>query len=539
MSKEKSQNFLKGATILTAATILVKLVGVLFSIPLANKIGDEAMGYFNSAYLLFALFNAIATAGLPVAVARMVSSSYALGRRRQANRIFSIASVAFAALGLLCSAAMFFFADAFSNFVNMPGAKASIQALAPTVFFCTVMSAIRGYFQGRSNMVPTAVSQVIESVTKLFVGIALAFYVHDKTGDPTLSSAAAIAGVSISALLGMMFSISYKSRQTNKDKRLGRQKGDSRYCDSGRDIFRTLVRYSVPIAMGSSFIYILDLIDLKMISEGLASLEAFAENYVAVYGTWGNTIKIYDLPGALIIPISTSVLPVLTAAYTRDDMNGVRKTTSDVLRLTMLIAVPCCVGFILYSRPIGQLFYSSEMSINGVARLLPMLSLSVIFVGLLYTTNTVLQSLGNVSRPVIHMILGGVVKIILNYILIRQPSINIAGAAISTTASNFLAIALNLNLIYKFIPGTKNIFILALPTIPSAVLMGGCSYLVFWLLSKVAPSSISLIAAIIVAVLVYFISAIAFRAISPEDIRRLPKGDMLVSKIYKNRRESR
>ena len=540
MAEEKKQSFLKGAAILSMATIAVKLVGLFFSIPLANLIGEQAMNYYGSAYEMFALFNAAATAGLPVAVSRMVSEAYTVGKKKQADRVFIVAVTSFSLLGLICSLLMFLFAEQLAVFLNVPGAKYSIQALAPTVFFCAFMSAIRGYFQGRSNMVPTAISQVIEAVSKLAIGLSLAYYVHAAWKDGELSSAAAVLGVSVSALLGAVFSAFYKLHQRKRDRR-SMKRGEGGSTSSYKSTLGTLMKLSVPITVGACFVHLLNLYDVGIVNGSLKGIDGFSEDYAeALYGTWLNTVKIYDLPGAIIIPLSTSVLPILTAAFTRGDKAGVRKTAASVLRMTFIIAIPCFVGLAVFARPIASAFYTKQMSIDGVGMLLPIVAVSVVFNGLLYTTNAIIQSMGNMRRPVVHMAIGGAVKIILNYTLVPLPWLNIRGVAISTVASNLIVAVLNLIFISKLIPQMEGVFSMVIPIIPAALLMGGGSYLSYMGFTRLLtymgmaqriPMTIALLLAIVIAVIIYLVTALLFKAIRPNEIKMMPKGDLIVKKL--------
>ena len=187
MSEQKGQSFLKGTAILTAATFIVKFINIFFSIPLANFLDDEGMGHFNTAYDIFIFFSVLASSGTPVAISRMVSVAYAQGRKRQADKIFRVAFVLFSCIGLLGSIVMAAFSRQFAIMMNQNDRSMfAIAALAPMSFFMALSSCLRGYFQGRSNMTPTAVSQVLESFIKLFVGIALALYLMKTTGLPEL-----------------------------------------------------------------------------------------------------------------------------------------------------------------------------------------------------------------------------------------------------------------------------------------------------------------------------------------------------------------
>lgn len=529
MSEEKKQGFLKGAMILSVSTIIVKAVGLLFSFPLANILNPEAYGYYNIAYTIFAVFNAAATAGLPVAVSRMVSSAYSEGRKKQADKIFSVSMIALFVVGLICSVLMFVFSQNLANLVDYPGANYTIKALAPTVFFCAIMSAIRGYFQGRSNMVPTAISQIIEAISKLVIGLGLAIFVVQRYGDGAIAAAAAIAGVSVSAALGSIYLLFYKRVQTNRDK-VNESKEYNEDVSSSKSILITLAKFAIPITIGASLLYVLDVIDMSIISTRLQSIVGIGEPEAAeLYGYWGATLKIFDLPGAIVIALSTSLLPVLTATYIRKDTEGVKNTTSMAMRFTFLITIPCAVGFIAFSEPLANLFYIRRPdTAAGVDMLLKIIALGVIFNGMLYTTNSVLQSLGRVNVPVINMTIGGIIKIGINFAIVGIPSIGIKGVAISAVISYFVMIVLNLIAVKKYISGIPNVFRMIMPIAFSALVMGAISYIVYLLLCVFISMRIAVLIAIVIAMFVYLVGIIVFKAIRYEDVKMLPKGDKLV-----------
>ena len=220
MARDTKQSFMKGAAILTASTLIVKLLGLLFSIPLANFIDPEGMSHFYIAYNIFGLFLMLSTAGLPVAVSRMVGTATSQGRLREADRVFSVAFWLFFSLGLFGCLVMFFGADQIAQWYGSPDANYAIMALAPTLFFISIESSLRGYFQGRSNMVPTATSQTIEAVTKVIIGVGLAFYIiRNVTVDrDRWAAVGAIIGVSVSAGLGAAYLLSCKFVQSRRDR---------------------------------------------------------------------------------------------------------------------------------------------------------------------------------------------------------------------------------------------------------------------------------------------------------------------------------
>lgn len=533
MSKEKSQGFLKGTLILSVSTIIVKLVGLLFSIPIVNIIGLESMGYFNAAYDVFAVFNAAATSGLPVAIAKMISNSYALEQKKQAGQTFRVALTFFSFFGLLFSLAMFLFADRF-GFVSdtLAGAGYAIRALSPTVFFCCVMSVYRGYFQGRNNMLPTALSQTLESVIKLLAGVSLASYIHHSFSNPQYSAAAAILGVSLSAGVGMLYLIFAKFRQNRKDTRDTGETNEK--PKSNRSLLFGLLRLALPITAGACILQGLNLFDTAIITERLEAIAPITgQNASTQYGIWGAAVKIFDLPGALIIALSTSIIPVLASAYAKQDHRALRRNASAALRITFMIAIPCAIGFILYATPVASLFYFNRAEeaeqIGGVLR---MLAIGVIFNGTLYTTNSIMQSLGHPTIPVINMTIGGIARILLNYTLVGNPQIGLTGAAYSSVISYAVIMVLNFIALYRLIPRLDGLLSIILPILLSSLGMGGISYLAYKGLCIFLSAKIAVIPTIIIAVFVYFVLAIFVRAIRPSDLRMLPKGETLVKRLH-------
>lgn len=528
MAAEKRQSFLKGAAILTASTLVVKLLGLLFSIPLANFISDQGMSYFYAAYDIFTWFLMISTAGLPIAVSRMVGTAWSQGRRAEADRVFSVAFWLFFAIGLGGFAAMFLGADWFGDvFLATPGAGPAIRALAPTMFFISVMSALRGYFQGRSNMVPTAVSQTIEAVTKVIVGVGLAVYLIRVVGDADLAAVGAVIGVSVSAGLGTLYLVLYKLRQNRRD-RLDPAQGDPAAA-SKRELLVTLLKFAVPITLGSCFLSLLDVLDSAVLMHRLQSAAGFpAEAALFARTCLGNARKYFDLPGAFVVPIGTSLLPVLSGAVASRDGAAARRITSLSLRVTALIAIPCSVGMALFAGPICDLFLPSKPeTAAATASLLAVLAPAIVLSAGLLTSNAILQAHGHPVIPVRNMAAGGLVKLGLSYLLTGLPGVNVMGSAVSTVASYLLIMVLNLLALRRYQPVMGEVGRQALPMLLSAAVMGAASYGAYWGLCFLLPRRAAALLAILLAVVVYAFCAVRTKAVSYEDVALLPKGETI------------
>ena len=534
MAQDRKQSFMKGAAILSASTLLVKLLGLLFSIPLANFISPEGMSHFYIAYNIFGLFLMLSTAGLPVAVSRMVGTATSQGRRREADRVFSVAFWLFFCLGLTGCLIMFFGADQIAVWYGSPEANFAIMALAPTLFFISIESSLRGYFQGRSNMVPTATSQIIEAVTKVIIGVGLAFYIiHNFTQEPDRWAAVgAIVGVSISAALGAIYLLGFKFFQGRHDRR--QNWAEEPPLTTHQQMLINLVRFAVPITIGSCFLSLLDTVDGAILMQRLQDGAGFTQDMADWWnGTIGHARKFFDLPGAFVVPISTSLLPILSGAIAAKDKRQVDRISSTALRVTLLIGVPSSVGMAIFSQPICQLLlYNQPEVAQEAAPLLTMLSIAIAFSGLLFTTNAILQSFGRATRPVVDMAVGGVIKIVLSYVLIGIPEVAAMGSAISTVVSYVVMVTLNVFAIRGSLPHMDSVARTALPLVVSAVVMGGVSYGVYWLLTQVVSPRLAVLPAILVAIVVYAVCVVFFKGVSYDDVAMLPKGTTLARLLH-------
>ncbi len=282
MEKKTKQSFLHGAVILTVATVIVKLVGALFKIPLGNIIGNAGMGYFNTSYNLFNVVYSLAIAGLPIAVAKLVAENEALGQHKNTRKILSISRVLFIATGLTGSFVMLFGARLYSNAVNNPNAFGAVIALAPTVFFACVMSIYRGYYEGLKNMYPTAISQIVEAVIKTVAGLGLTVLAmnlaqnsYDTTGSIfgiavggdeeakmlifAFAAAGAVFGVSISTIGGAVYLLI--RHKTKGDGITKEELEDSPAPEETKKILKSLIKIAIPVCLGAVAVSLTSLID--------------------------------------------------------------------------------------------------------------------------------------------------------------------------------------------------------------------------------------------------------------------------------------
>lgn len=531
MSGEQSKSFIKGAAILSAATLIVKILGLAFSIPLANIISVQGMSYFYAAYDIFLFFLILTTGGLPIAVSKMVGAAYAEERYQEMRKIFKVTVCLFFVLGSFCTFCMMFWAEEIAIFRGNENAVYCIIALAPTLFFMSITSAFRGYFQGLSNMVPTATSQVIEATVKILIGVGLAVYVLNLTQSDQYASAAAIASVSISSAFATFYMIFYKLRANKKEKELLAK--DNRATTSSKVILKNLIVFAVPIVIGSCFLSFMDIVDGSILMARLEQLGYALEDREWASGILGHAKKFFDLPCAFVVPVATSLLPILSGAVARRDEADMKKFINLSMRVTLALSIPASVAMVIFAFPISNLLlYSNYEAAVGAAPLLTILSLTIAVYSCLFTTNTTLQAFGKSRLPVFHMGIGAVVRVALSFVLIGVPSLNVMGSVISTAVSYIIILSLNLRALNKYAPKWDGLVKCGKSALLSALVMGASSYVVYFVLEIFVGAKISMIVTIPVAIIIYAISALLFKVVRYEDLILIPKGNLII-KIFK------
>ena len=535
---QKQNSFFGGAAILAAGILIVKLIGMFYKIPLINIIGEAGAADFNNAYNIYAVLLTVSTAGLPVAVSKLVSEANALNRRNQVRRTFRLALVLFLTLGLISFLVMFFRADALAGMMNDSKAAAGIRALAPAVVCVGCLAALRGYSQGHSNMAPTSVSQIIEALCKLVVGLGLAFWLVKQGKDPDVAAAGAITGVTVGTVVALVYMV--------LDFFLSRGREDTHGTDrpdSAGSILANILKIAVPITLSSSMVGIVTVIDSSLVQGQLKSALNLTEKASrTLYGNYSGALNIYNLPTSLMAAITASVIPAVSAALARRDRRGAARITGSALRITALLSFPMGVGLFVLGTPIIRLLFPS-LNVEVAGPLLSTLGIATPFVCMVLVCNSVLQAHGFINLPVIVMVLGGIVKIVNNYNLVG--AIGIAGAPVGNILCFGLALVLDLVVITRVIPNRPRLLpIFVKPAIASAI-MGGAAWAVYGLLSRVLTAeqvneagetirvvsrmgnALGIFLAIAVAGVVYLVLVVAIRAISKDDLALMPKGDKL------------
>ena len=534
----KQNTFFGGAAILAVGILVVKLIGMFYKIPLTNIIGEQGNADFNNAYYIYSVLLTISTAGLPVAVSKLVSEANALGRHNQVRRTFQLSLSLFLGLGLVSFLVMYFRADALAGLMNDDKAAAGIRALAPAVVCVGCLAALRGYSQGHNNMVPTSVSQIIEALCKLVVGLALAYWLI-KAGQPAdMAAAGAITGVTVGTMVALVYMVlNYVFKQAGGH-RLGQDE-----AESASVILRDILRIAIPITLSSSMVGIVTVIDSSLVQGqiqrtllenpdswtlyagfvdfapleqalaawkealpagaaatlaalneqveqanppgvALALKEAIQAVSRTLYGNYSGALNIYNLPTSLMAAVTAAVIPAVSGALARRDRRGAAKVAGSAMRISALVAFPMGVGLFVLGTPIIRLLFT-KLNANLAGPLLSTLGLATVFVCMMLVCNSILQAHGFVSLPVLVMIVGGALKIFTNYNLVGRPSVGIYGAPAGNILCFGLCLVLDLILIARVIPRRPRYLEIFLKPFLASLLMGGAAWAVYGLLSRV------------------------------------------------------
>lgn len=591
MSENKKQSLLTGAGILAIATVLVKIVGAVYKIPLVNLISVEGYGYFQGAYAVYTPLYSISMAGLPVAVSKLVSQNMQLGRVKDAKQLFHVARKLFLVVGLVGTLLLAAISVPYSKFVGAEMNYIAIIAVAPCILFCCCMSSFRGYYEGLNNMTPTGVSQVIEAIIKLTFGLS-ATYVAVKYWTNQYSSiqvdgvaemfgvkvnneaealaamypyaaAVAILGVTLGSMFGLVYLfVRYKRKGFGfTDAELAA----SPEPKSNKVLRKEIIMFALPVALSSLILNVSNIVDDITIRTRLAEalkngmdvvkglygqsfidgdvLDENIANYL--YGTHGSVINLKNLIPTITLTLGISAIPVLSKAWSKyknsaDNAEAgkaeLRVSIESVLRVASMIALPAGIGMASLAKPIIELLYPTQLDIVPIA--VPMLQVygfGMILFSISSPITNMLQAIGKAKVPLISIAIGSLLKVGMNWIMIANPEINIHGAPISTTICYVVMVAINITVLLKFTKVRINFVSVFLKPLIAAAACGAGAYFSNMLLTEklALNGKISAVAAICVGGALYAFVLLVTKGIAKDDVLMLPKGDKIAKVLEK------
>lgn len=559
LKRDKQQSFMGNVLIVLIAQFAVKVLGMVYRMVITNieGFGDTGNGFYTAGFNVYTVLLAISAVGIPNAIAKMVAERTALEDYKGAHRVFTAAMKLFAVIGLCASALLFFGADFYANVViEMPGAQYVIRALAPSIFFVCVSSVVRGYFQGLNNMNATSLSQMLEQVFKCSLTILLVILAIGQ--PPEIMAAWANAASSIACLLSFGYLVLFYMRRRSGIMEKVRQTAVESLSKSGKSLVKAILMLSIPISLASIITSVNRVIDTATISRGIEAaftngipayqsvsgmveavanptIEQLKAEAIRLSGMLSKSDTLINMPLAVNFAFATVLVPAIASALAVGDKKEASQKTSYSFLISFLLILPCAIGYIVLAQPIYRIIYPAA---PFGYELLAMTAVSMIFSALNQTMAGALQGIGKVYVPALGLIVGCIIKVILNVLLIRIPSINIMGAVISTIACQFAAFMVSFVVMSRYISIKITMMKFVVKPIISGIVMAVVALGVYKLFEALMGSSymgnlMATLISILAAAIVYGIMIIVTKTLNKEEIELLPMGTKLYSVLKK------
>ena len=568
MEKNK-KSFIKGAAILGAAGLIVKIIGAFYRIPLTNILqrgGYDGMVYYATAYPYYSWLLVISSAGFPTAISKLVSERVAVGDKKGATAVFKTAFRLLCIIGVITTALLFLGSGLIAKLADVPAANLSLMALAPSLFFVSIMCAYRGYLQGMQMMTGTALSQITEQVGKLIASYTLAIlFVKLYPGRPELWAMGTLIGISISEVLGLIviWLIYKKSRRQLPSYKLEDMVISKK---TFRNVGLSLLTIAVPITLGASIMPITGIADTIFIKRLLQAgylARGFSNEVVSGMAETGfvslrsYVTPLINMPAVLTLALSMSLVPAIAPMRAARDRRGIRKVGTTGLKLAMLIGAPCAVGLFLIGAPVMALLYTKvrastdywaikgfipqilamapgkEVSVYTLAGgIMQISAIGVLFLSLVQTLTGVIQGIGKQNVPVMFLLAGGIVKVVSMVVLMKFTKLGILGAAISTVLCYVVAGIGDTAYVIGHADIKLDWIDVFVKPLGSALVMGLFVYLVYNLVYKMGHPTAAVFAALFAGVAVYAACLWIVKAFNKDDLSFMPARRKL-AKIFR------
>lgn len=544
-NRKTKSNFVVQGSILAIAGLLVRVIGMVYRIPLQNHIGDGFMGIYSSAFQVYNILLLVSSYSLPLAVSKMISARLAVKKYNNAYRVFKITLVFAFIVGIIAAFITYFGAHFFADkILKMPNAYFAIITLSPAVFIMAILGVLRGFFQGHGTMVPTAISQILEQIVNAVLSIICGFIFFDIgrnldliKGTSTYADAYAAAGVTIGtvagALVALLFFIFiffiYNKKLKNK---IRKEKPGN--IESYSYLFTILLMTIGPVILSSVVYNVSSIVDNSIFGHYMMEFKSFTENeYEDIWGVYTGKYTLFtNIPIAIASSLASSIIPSISATIASGNKKQLFKKIELGIRVAMTVAIPSSIGLSVLGDPIMKLIYPSD---NGLAgRLLFMGSLAVVFYSLSTITNAVLQGIGKMAYTVTNAAISLAVHVVFLAILLYGFNLGIYGVVAANIVFALVMCILNAMTLKKFLNYSNEIWYTFIIPLVAGGIMGGVAYGVYKLMYMLCSyNAVSVLAAIFAAVLVYMVALLLFKCFTENEIRSLPMGTKLVKLLKK------
>lgn len=535
IKKDRNTPFMKNVLVLMLSSGLIKVLGFVYKFLIVNVegFGNTGNGYYNTGYQIYAALLTLSSVGIPTVISKLVSERVAMGDYKAANKIFKVAFQLFAIIGTFFSLVLYFGADLICNkILNVPDVKYVLKVLAPAIAFVAMGAVLRGYFEGLGNMKATSINQTLEQFFNCVLTITFVYALVGK--DPAIMAAGGNLSTTLAIIIAFLYLvILYLHRKKGMNKLCEKQEVQTEY-KSVKNTIKIVLSLAIPMMLGSLFSVIHSIIDTITISncvqqayEGIIlTKEALEDKAMELSGTLAKVETLMHLPTAITVAFCTALVPAISTAIAKKEMDIVKKRLSFSIFATMLIILPSAAGMIFLAKPILQMLYPAAS--NG-ALLLQLSTITMICVAINYVINGGLYGLGKIHVPVIALAIGGILKLILNLVLISNPNINIYGATISSNVCQIIALTICAWYLNKHIKLDINKIKCFIKPAISAFIMGVVVYYSHKLMVQGLGNTIATVSSIGIGVITYAIMILITKNLSKEDLYMIPFG----TKLYK------
>ena len=536
--KKKKNTFAKNVLMLMFSQVLIKLLGLIYRLAITNVkgFGDVGNGYYSAGYQVYAVLLIISSQGIPGAVSKLVSNKVAKGKYNEAHRVFKVSMVVFGIIGFIASLLLLLSANFVSSkILNVPDVSYVLKVLSPAIFFVCVSAVIRGYFAGLGTMKASSISQALEQFFNCVLTITFVYALVGK--EPYIMA----AGGNLSTTLAILISFSYLIVFYKKNIKEWREESDDVVIttkEENKKMVKMIIATAIPLTVGSVISVVTSFIDTVTVSNciqiaysGILKSKILLEKEaMRLTGILSKVDTLVNLPLAVNLSFYSALIPEITAAISKTDFKSASKKISFSISSSLLILIPCAIGFIVLADPILKMLYPNA---SDGAHILQIAAVTMVFVGINHTIQGSLFGLGKMYTPALALLIGCVIKIGLNLVLITNPNINIYGAVISSFICQFVVfmivyITMKRNIKVKFEP-VKHI----VKPLLAGLIMGAVIFFINYLFNGVIRNSILTIINIMIGAVVYLISVFALKILSKDEILMLPKGEKIYNLLVK------
>ena len=536
--KKKKNTFAKNVLMLMFSQVLIKLLGLIYRLAITNVkgFGDVGNGYYSAGYQVYAVLLIISSQGIPGAVSKLVSNKVAKGKYNEAHRVFKVSMVVFGIIGFIASLLLLLSANFVSSkILNVPDVSYVLKVLSPAIFFVCVSAVIRGYFAGLGTMKASSISQALEQFFNCALTITFVYALVGK--EPYIMA----AGGNLSTTLAILISFSYLIVFYKKNIKEWREESDDVVIttkEENKKMAKMIIATAIPLTVGSVISVVTSFIDTVTVSNciqiaysGILKSKILLEKEaMRLTGILSKVDTLVNLPLAVNLSFYSALIPEITAAISKKDFKSASKKISFSISSSLLILIPCAIGFIVLADPILKMLYPNA---SDGAHILQIAAVTMVFVGINHTIQGSLFGLGKMYTPALALLIGCVIKIGLNLVLITNPNINIYGAVISSFICQFVVfmivyITMKRNIKVKFEP-VKHI----IKPLLAGLIMGAVIFFINYLFNGVIRNSILTIINIMIGAVVYLISVFALKILSKDEILMLPKGEKIYNLLVK------